>query len=208
MLIASCTSLTENCSTNKIKEIILQEKMCLAKDKPRKFCGRIYYYFRMEAGSGKNGGPMWRKLILIVLCAVSILNFPSPTMAEGMGQDMTQVSEPKDQDIVPQVQSWLELVDKGQYEQSWDEAGAYLKLMVKKEKWEQQISTVRKLFGDFVSRSLKAQQYLKTLPGAPDGEYCVLSFDTVFSEKASAVETVTVVKDEFGHWRVVGYFVK
>jgi len=62
--------------------------------------------------------------------------------------------------------------------------------------------------GDFVSRSLKDQRYLKVLPGAPDGEYCVLRFDTAFSEKAAAIETVTVAKDEVGKWRAVGYFIR
>jgi len=59
------------------------------------------------------------KLIFIVICVVSTLIFPHFAMAEYMGEDIAQVPEPKDPDLVPQVESWLELVDKGQYEQSW-----------------------------------------------------------------------------------------
>ena len=49
---------------------------------------------------------------------------------------------------------------------------------------------------------------MTSLPGAPDGEYVVIQFDTSFTNKKVAVETVTPMKDEDGIWRVSGYYVK
>ena len=46
------------------------------------------------------------------------------------------------------------------------------------------------------------------MPGAPDGEYYVSTFNTVFKNKRSAIETVTVMKDNDGQWRLVGYFIR
>lgn len=46
------------------------------------------------------------------------------------------------------------------------------------------------------------------LPGAPDGEYAVIQFETSFANKKSAIETVTPMKDPDGKWRVSGYFIK
>jgi len=46
------------------------------------------------------------------------------------------------------------------------------------------------------------------MPGAPDGEYVVIQYETEFEKKASAVETVTPERDKNGTWRVSGYYIK
>jgi len=46
------------------------------------------------------------------------------------------------------------------------------------------------------------------MPGAPDGKYVIIQYDTVFENKASAVETVTPMVDPDGSWRVSGYFIR
>jgi hypothetical protein len=58
------------------------------------------------------------------------------------------------------------------------------------------------------SRKLKSATYSKTLPGAPDGEYVVIKYNTSFANKASAVETISPMLDKDGTWRVSGYFIK
>jgi len=62
--------------------------------------------------------------------------------------------------------------------------------------------------GAMVSRKLKSATYAKTLPGAPDGEYVVIQYETSFEHKQSAVETITPMLDKDGKWRVSGYFIK
>jgi hypothetical protein len=57
-------------------------------------------------------------------------------------------------------------------------------------------------------RALKNANYTKTLPGAPDGEYVVLQYETSFEHKQSAAETVTPTLDKDGKWPVSGYFIK
>jgi hypothetical protein len=49
---------------------------------------------------------------------------------------------------------------------------------------------------------------MKSLPGAPDGEYVVIQYRTSFENKNDAIETVTPMKDTDGTWRVSGYYVK
>ena len=44
--------------------------------------------------------------------------------------------------------------------------------------------------------------------GTADGEYVILQYQTVFENKAEAVETVTPMVDWDGAWKVSGYFVK
>ena len=48
----------------------------------------------------------------------------------------------------------------------------------------------------------------EALPGAPDGEYVVIQYESSFEHKQSAIETVTPMLDTDGKWRVSGYFIK
>jgi len=55
---------------------------------------------------------------------------------------------------------------------------------------------------------MKATRYTTTLPGAPDGEHVVIQFDSSFTNKKTAVETITPMFDKDGVWRVSGYYIK
>jgi hypothetical protein len=54
---------------------------------------------------------------------------------------------------------------------------------------------------------LKGITRSKSLPGAPDGDYEVVQFQTSFANKAIATETV-VLSHEASGWKVDGYFIK
>lgn len=103
---------------------------------------------------------------------------------------------------------WLSLVDESHFAQSWEQAAPYFKSMVTKSQWETQVKAARQPMGKLISRTVKSKQAAKTLPGAPDGEYVVLQFETKFENKTSAVETITPQKDKDGKWRVCGYFIR
>jgi hypothetical protein len=106
------------------------------------------------------------------------------------------------------AKAWLQLVDEGNYTESWDEASVYFKNAITKEQWEQTIQGVRGPLGETVSRAVKSMQYTTVLPGAPDGEYVVIQFDSSFTNKKAAVETITPMLDKDGMWRVSGYYIK
>jgi hypothetical protein len=103
--------------------------------------------------------------------------------------------------------AWLKLVDDGKYQQSWDQAAQIFKGHVTADRWEQMVGAVRKPLGAVVSRNFKLAHYSTTLPGAPDGQYVVIQYDTTFANKKAAVETVTPMLDTAGQWRVSGYFI-
>ena len=109
---------------------------------------------------------------------------------------------------VESAQAWLALVDSGNFGQSWENAATLFKSAVTQADWEKAVSTVRTPLGKLVTRKIKSQQYATSLPGAPDGEYVMIQFDTAFEHKAVAVETITPMLDKDGKWRVSGYFIK
>lgn len=106
------------------------------------------------------------------------------------------------------AKDWLNLVDKGNYAESWKQAALYFRISVPKKKWIRSMEAARKPMGNILTRKLLSKSYETTLPGAPDGEYVVIQFKTSFQNKKSAIETITPQKDKDGKWRVCGFFIK
>ena len=70
------------------------------------------------------------------------------------------------------------------------------------------MNTFRKPLGDVVSRKLKSAEHMTEMPGAPDGQYVVMQFESSFANKKSAIETITFVSGKDGQWKSAGYFIK
>ncbi len=104
--------------------------------------------------------------------------------------------------------AWLALVDSGKYGESWQEAASLFQAHVSKEQWQHMVGAVRDPLGKVTARKLKSATYTKTLPGAPDGEYVVIQYESSFEHKQAAVETVAPMLDKDGKWRVSGYYIK
>ena len=112
-----------------------------------------------------------------------------------------------EQAAVTAAKAWLALVDKGQVGQAWESSASFMKAAAPKQQFINQVKPIRDAFGKVLSRNLKSKQFTRSVPGAPDGEYVIIQFDTVFEKKKDAVETITPMKDK-GQWRVSGYFIK
>lgn len=137
----------------------------------------------------------------VVLIAVMVL-------CSFSGICTAQSSEQKEKDAQETAMRWLKLVDEGKYGESWDTAAQLSKSAVPGEQWKMSLKSARKPLGRTLARKLVSSQYSTELPGAPDGEYVVLRYETSFANKNSAVETVTPMKDKDGKWRVSGYYIK
>jgi uncharacterized protein DUF4019 len=136
--------------------------------------------------------------VTLALLLTFLLCVPAVSQAQQVSEKLAQQSS----------ESWIALVDSGKYAQSWDEAAQFFRAAVTKEQWQGMLHATREPLGKLVSRTVKSANYTKTLPGAPDGEYVVIQYDTFFEHKQSAVETVVPMLDKDGKWRVSGYFIK
>ncbi len=137
-----------------------------------------------------------RKLALAV-AIVAILMAPL-SMAQDKSTEAAQKS----------AENWLALVDKADYAASYDQAAGLFKDHVTKDEWTHMVKPVRSPLGKVISRKLQSAQFTTSLPGAPDGQYVVIQYDTSFENKKSAVETVVPMLDKDGQWRVSGYTIK
>lgn len=106
------------------------------------------------------------------------------------------------------AQKWLALVDNEKYAESWKEASDLFKNTVQSDLWVASLKALREPLGKLISRKVKSKVYKTTLPGAPDGQYVVIEFNSSFKHKKTAVETVTPMLGKDGVWRVSGYFIK
>lgn len=104
--------------------------------------------------------------------------------------------------------AWLKLIDSGDYAASWKAAGSFFKEHVTADQWTQKVGPARQSLGAVGSRKLKSADYLTTLPGAPDGQYVVIQYQSSFKHKKLAIETVTPMLDTDGQWRVSGYYIR
>ena len=126
--------------------------------------------------------------------------------AEGSKEE-AQPSSPE-QEAIASAETWLVLVDEGDYAKSWETAAEYFKKAVTQEQWEQSLQAVRAPLGALISREVRSATYATELPGAPDSEYVIIQFTTVFENKKSATETVTPMKEKDGYWKISGYYIK
>ena len=102
------------------------------------------------------------------------------------------------------AQQWLGFVDQAQYAESWSATGSLFQTNMPQDRWVQTLTGARTPLGTVVSREVAGSELRSSLPGAPAGQYAVVSFATNFQNKPDIIETVTMI-DEGGQWKVVGY---
>ncbi|MGA9421988.1 MAG: DUF4019 domain-containing protein [Rhodanobacteraceae bacterium] len=141
---------------------------------------------------------MKSSLIALAGIAAALLAFPGCAQEDSTSIKAAEASS----------EQWLQSLDAADYRTTWQSAAAVFQKGVSERGWEQAARSVREPLGSVVARKLKTAQFSRTLPGAPDGEYVVIQYDTRFQHKAQAIETVTPMLDADGTWKVSGYYVR
>ena len=121
---------------------------------------------------------------------------------------ISDILSAKETEAIQAAKHFLQLVDQGEYGQSWEEASSLFVSRISKKEWVKTISSARPSFGQIINRSVTSSKFMTSAPGVPDGEYVMILFSSSFEYKKSAFETVTAMLDKDGSWRVAGYFIK
>lgn len=112
-------------------------------------------------------------------------------------------SQPRvDPAIETTAREFLTLVDQGRWDDSYARTGTAFRKLNSAVVWADVSKKVRPPLGPVRSRVLLSQQ---NFPAPPDG-YDVVKFRTDFANKAGAVETVTLERED-GGWRVVAVII-
>lgn len=101
---------------------------------------------------------------------------------------------------------WLEDVDKGQYNKSWNGLAASFQARWERKDWKAQLETIRDPLGLLVSRTLVSETRSPASGDLPEGKYIVYQFDTLLLSRVT--ETVVMTIDKDAKWRVANYTLK
>lgn len=110
---------------------------------------------------------------------------------------------PAESPAVVAARTWLALVDKRDWNTSWEATGQAFKALNTAETWARVASQVQGPLGAVKSRVLVSEE---TVPAPPYG-YQMVKFRTDYANKPGAIETLSLVR-EGGSWRVVGVTVE
>ena len=102
--------------------------------------------------------------------------------------------------------SWLVLVDAGDYGKAYDELAGTVKKEITREDFVQSTESLRKFLGKLQTRKLKSVEFVTNPPGPPEGEYSAVQYDASF-ENRTVIEAIAFRLEE-GKWGVIGYFVQ
>lgn len=104
----------------------------------------------------------------------------------------------------PTADTWLELIDRGRYREAWDLGSSYFKRVVSADALVRAMEAEREPLGSVDSRGFRNAVRTDSLPGAPDAPYVVFTFQTVFADNDTVVETITTER-EGGAWLIAGH---
>lgn len=126
--------------------------------------------------------------LLALASLTQVATPPSPTPTSAVNQE-----------VVDAARQWLTLVDQGRWADSYKGTGSAFQKLNTLQVWAETSERVRVPLGAVISRTLLSQE---NLPAPPAG-YEVVKFRTRYANKADAVETVSLAREN-GVWRVAG----
>ncbi len=140
--------------------------------------------------------------MLILAFAVFALSVPAP-IAEAPPAPVIASAAQAETPAVQAARQWLEMGDIGDWKGSWAATGASFRKVNTLALWTSVSEKVRVPLGNVVSRALIGAD---EVPTPPDGN-TVVKFRTAFANRAEAVETIALRREE-GRWKVVGIFIE
>ena len=102
-------------------------------------------------------------------------------------------------EVVDAARQWLALLDRSDWDASYRATASSFRALNAPQVWAAASETARRPLGAMISRTFASQE---NLPAPPHG-YEVVKFHTRFANRAEALETVTLDRED-GGWRVVG----
>ncbi|MEP3420861.1 MAG: DUF4019 domain-containing protein [Erythrobacter sp.] len=157
--------------------------------------------------------------IMSIVIAVAVLTVISTGGSESEtaatpSDDASSPTEQTAQTAVDDAESlniaepFVAAIDDGDWQESWNAAGEFFQSQATAAEWAQTIEPVRVPLGAVEERRLTNVQRVATLPGAPEGDYEVLQYQTKFANRGPiAIETVIMIKNG-ATYDVAGYFIR
>lgn len=130
--------------------------------------------------------------VLAIIIAPQIMNKPDKNQTEAS---------------VNAANEFLEMIDQGNFADSWQIAAPYLRNNIPQQDWESKLVKIRETFGPVAERTLQDVNFTAPTDELPDSKVIMLEYATRFA-KQSMHEVITLAQGQDNRWRVVGYFIQ
>lgn len=111
---------------------------------------------------------------------------------------------PAEEEASATGEKWLTLLDNEKYDDSWKQSASMFRDQVSQDEWVGSLKRWRQPMGPMISRTTARVDFVKTLRGAPDGDYAIIHYTTGFQNKSGVTERLTLVKEN-GSWQMAAY---
>lgn len=105
-------------------------------------------------------------------------------------------------DAIRHVENWLSLVDKGAYEETWDDMSEVFRKTITKKQWIADLKGFRAELGKPETRKLS---YVTPASDPDAGPYLIIQYQSSFANNITKGEAVSVIEDDFDNWKILGY---
>lgn len=140
-------------------------------------------------------------IMSIILGILALAAAPQPASAPAAAQAPAAVAI-VETDAVRAARDWLQLHDEGRWRETWNGTGAEFRRRNSVERWTEVAQSVRPPLGAAIARVAISQEDVFV----PFAGVEVIKFRTRFANKADAVETVSLARED-GAWKVVGIYI-
>ncbi|GGD60694.1 DUF4019 domain-containing protein [Erythrobacter arachoides] len=158
-----------------------------------------------DGGAGETGGRAWISRVAII-AGVCIMSLVLAALALGFYPNAASETPPRFQmaegEAEAAARQWLELGDAGDAGASYALTARAFREANTQAVWANALDEVRAPLGATLSRNLISAE----MPPTPQG-YVVVKYRTTFDNRAGAVETVSLLREN-GEWRVAGIYVE
>lgn len=104
--------------------------------------------------------------------------------------------------------TWLIDVDKDKSGAGYPGTSATVRKGYSEQEWTKVMGKIRMPMGKNIDRSLKTYDEVTMMIGDSKINFRLIAFKAKFSNALDAVETLSMVKEESGSWKVDGYWAK
>ena len=111
--------------------------------------------------------------------------------------------------VIDQIaRAWLTKLDKGYFQQCYDETAQTLKNNFDRKQWFDSMTAHRKPLGEAGKRKEINMFYETQLQTGETGDYVTVQYGSVFQQKLAVVESIIFMKEQDGSWKISGYWLK
>ncbi|MEF2231587.1 MAG: DUF4019 domain-containing protein [Pseudodesulfovibrio sp.] len=132
--------------------------------------------------------PLFLALLLLLLPCAALADEPAPDDARAAAE------------------TWLRLIDGGEYDRCWDQASPIMKQNMPHADWRRALAEGAAQLGPLSARRLERSKLDRDPPHGPTGRYALFRFDAIYQD--TTLHETLALRLEDGTWRVVAYWLE